>query len=106
MTRFVHYFRKPLTLEALNLRIAKMYVIPENPLFPNPVLPKTSVHRGRDIEDVVLLFIPLLSQSQSESSPTPRSMFLFSSFADCSISFFAPLASKKANQLSFFPGLV
>ena len=30
-------------LWALNLGIVKMSVIPENPLFPNPVLPKTSV---------------------------------------------------------------
>ena len=30
-------------MENFNLGIAKMSVIPENPLFPNPVLPKTSV---------------------------------------------------------------
>ena len=31
-------------MQNLNLGIAKMSVIPENPLFPNPVLPKTSVY--------------------------------------------------------------
>ena len=30
-------------IEIFNLGIAKMSVTPENPLFPNPVLPKTSV---------------------------------------------------------------
>ena len=30
-------------MENLNLGIVKMSVTPENPLFPNPVLPKTSV---------------------------------------------------------------
>ena len=30
-------------LQNINLGIAKMSVIPENPLFPNPVIPKTSV---------------------------------------------------------------
>ena len=31
-------------MENFNLGIAKMSVTPENPLFPNPVLPKISVH--------------------------------------------------------------
>ena len=31
-------------MENFNLGIAKMSVTPENPLFPNPVIPKTSVH--------------------------------------------------------------
>ena len=30
-----------------NLGIAKMSAIPKNPIFPNPVLPKTSVLRPR-----------------------------------------------------------
>ena len=31
-------------MQNFNLGIAKMSVIPENPLFPNPLLPKTSVN--------------------------------------------------------------
>ena len=34
-------------MQNLNLGIAKMSVIHENPLFPNPVLPKTSVFNIR-----------------------------------------------------------
>ena len=33
-------------MEIFNLGIAKTSVTPENPLFPNPVLPKTSVYSG------------------------------------------------------------
>ena len=32
-------------MENFNLGMAKMSVIPENPLFPNPVLPKTTVQQ-------------------------------------------------------------
>ena len=47
---FVRYSRKSVTLDFFNgnfnLGIAKISVIPENPVFPNPVLPKTSVNGG------------------------------------------------------------
>ena len=46
--RFVPYSRKSVTLDFFNanfnLGIAEMSVTPEYQLFPNPVLPKTSVH--------------------------------------------------------------
>ena len=44
---FVSYSRKSVTLGFFNAKfqfgVAEMSVIPENPLFPNPLLPKTSV---------------------------------------------------------------
>ena len=46
-------------MQNLNLEIAKMFVISENPLYPNPVLPKTSV--------VVIVSTPILvAQMTSE----------------------------------------
>ena len=48
-------------MENFNLGIAKMSVIPENPLFPNPVLPKNSVTNYAIITEVYTANINLLN---------------------------------------------
>ena len=43
-------------MENLNLGIAKMSVIPEYPLFPNPVIPKTTIQRFSGVPKTSVLY--------------------------------------------------
>ena len=79
-------------MENFNFGIAKMSLIPENPLFPNAVLPKTSVYfapsgviachtsTGDQVMRVVVVALLVLNtvQTREETSPKPAAFKMVS----------------------------